>query len=510
MKAPLPKRPVIAIAVHQGFAIRLLLRTDIFRTLKAAAEKVVILAPNAEEPYFTQEFADDTVVLEQLDYDAYERYRRGSGIQLALELLRLFVLSNRGNLSAIRRRELRERPKVHGLLQWIRWWTIRPLVHLLRRSAVLRRGLMALESRWFAPETHRQVFETHRPDLLIVSSLGYWTHDAYLIREARRHGVPVAAVVLSWDNPSTKGMGGAHPDYAVAWTESMRQELECYHDFPRNRIFVGGIPHFDPHARQDPTPDSDDVLNRLGCVNDRRVLYFATASPTVYHGLNCEVIHALGAAITDGRLEKPSQLIVRIHPLYLGRRNKRGDGSQTEELRALVAKYSHVLLDVPASKSDRIGFDLPEDDSKRLRALLRRADVVITPFSTLMLEAALFDVPVITTGFETFNPALQDTNRAPERFPHLRRVLATGGTRQAHSAGELVEHVNAYLLSRALDSEGRRRLREQECGPNQGRAGEAIGEFLLSVAASPVERRLASGGGRRRGRLGPIASHWLT
>src|SRR5438045_2177392 len=54
------------LVAHSGFAARYLLRTDIYRGLREAGMKVVILTPNPGEPYFTEEFADEQTVLAPL------------------------------------------------------------------------------------------------------------------------------------------------------------------------------------------------------------------------------------------------------------------------------------------------------------------------------------------------------------------------------------------------------------------------------------------------------------
>ena len=64
----------ILIAVNQGFASRYLLRTDIFRVLRASGAKLVVLSPNGDEEYFKKEFEDDNVIVERMNIEAYKAY----------------------------------------------------------------------------------------------------------------------------------------------------------------------------------------------------------------------------------------------------------------------------------------------------------------------------------------------------------------------------------------------------------------------------------------------------
>jgi hypothetical protein len=70
------------------------------------------------------------------------------------------------------------------------------------------------------------------------------------------------------------------------------------------------------------------------------------------------------------------------------------------------------------------------------------------------------------------------------RFDHYRPVIEFGAARFARSAGEMAEHVNAYLDNPDLDREGRRRLVELQVGAP---LGESTGRILRTL------KRIASG-----------------
>ena len=71
----------------------------------------------------------------------------------------------------------------------------------------------------------------------------------------------VASVVISWDNLTSKGMGGISPDHAIAWNQSMKDELEQYHGVKPASIFVGGIAHFDDYYRHGATISREELLS---------------------------------------------------------------------------------------------------------------------------------------------------------------------------------------------------------------------------------------------------------
>lgn len=473
----------VFLVIPQGFASRYLLRTDIFRVLKASGVCIVIVTPNPDELYFRQEFEDDNVFIEKFEHTEYDTFYSPSRPQQFLQFVSLLTLNSAGDLAAIRRREARERAKLTGWKGQVWWWGARPIIWLLRNNRVLRRLLIRSESRFFVPDSHRKLFLQYQPDLVVVTSLGFWRHDAYMMREAQRHSVEVMSVILSWDNPSTKGMASATADHVIAWTENMKQELVEYHDVEPDTIFVGGVAHFDTHFSKRSPIARPELFEQTRLDPHRKLILFGTASPTVYSDLNLSVIEAIGQAIQENRLAHPCQLLVRLHPIYLGRGITRADESRVEQLRNLASKFPYVFLDIPEARSQQLGFDMPSSDMHRLRAMLENADVMVNVYSTLMLEACIFDLPIVNAGFDTFNEKLQGKNSCVERYPHLRRVLSTGCARTAHNEEELIELINTYLNCPTLDSEGRALVVTNECGSNQGTAGSAIARYILSLFA---------------------------
>jgi hypothetical protein len=120
---------------------------------------------------------------------------------------------------------------------------------------------------------------------------------------------------------------------------------------------------------------------------------------------------------------------------------------------------------------------------------MRAADVLVNMFSTMNIEGALLDKPLVNVCYE-LTKAPPAWARHRERYDirsdaaehHNMRIIDSGGTRIAYSPQELIEHVAAYLADPSLDAEGRRRIAEREGGPFQGTAGRAIADYIIHSA----------------------------
>jgi hypothetical protein len=459
----------IFMVVHQGFVARFLLRTEVLTALRDAGTRIVVLTPNHKEPYLRDEFRESGVALEPLRASISVVMR--SRLWLLLYYLRSYTLGAVAATPALQQKyagargQQRSKNRAVDLL-------IHAALQVLWRSGMARRALLSLESLLFSPRLHRDLFERYRPDLVVATSPGWFVADALLLREARRSGVATAVAVLSWDNPTSKGYRGARPERIIAWSERMADQVASHHDYPRDRVEVCGVPHFDPYRRDGVLWSREELCSRLGLDPTRRLVVFATSSPG-HHSHNLEVADAVAREVADGSLGAPAQLVVRVHPIYF-----RPDHlTPIDGFRELTQRHPHVLLDIPEVLSDRLRCDVPGSDNLRLGSLLKNCDVLVNVFSTTTLEAFLLDKPVVLVS---------PSGHAFAEYAHIRPVAEGNAALIADTPAAVVAHIRTYLREPALHSEERRRLALEECGPSDGMAGERIARRLLKQMGTVV------------------------
>jgi hypothetical protein len=476
----------IFLVVPHGFAARYFLRTELLQTLTVAECRVVILAPNSEERYFKDEFQRDGVLVEKLEVEKIAQYLKKSRVQSLLRQIRVFVLNADSDITTIDdlyRIYCQERSR-SGVRRKLRNVVLDASVWTLRRSRILRRMLTWLESTLYVGGFHHGLFDTYQPDLVVTSSLGYFRDDAYVMREARRHHVAVAAVILSWDNPTSWGMAGAFADYVVAQTDRMKEELIRLHDQRPSRIFVEGIACFDHYYHPELLPDRDTFFSKMGLDPRHPLILLATQSPNIFPW-NADLIKLVARAIQDGRLPKECQLLVRLHPLHLRHRDgKPLYGHLMREYEQVQQEHPFVVFNCPASLSSQLEADMPRSEMIDVACMLRYADVLVNHFSTIAVEGCLHNLPTINVGYDPGDPKkktqLKHSSALAERRTHNQRLIQAGGVRTAHREEELLRAINAYLKDPDLDAEQRAAVAAVEGGPYPGSAGRHIGERLLS------------------------------
>lgn len=475
----------IFLVIHSGFAARYLLRTEILPVMKQAGIRIVILTPNAEEDYFQKEFSAPGIHIEKLQSDSCSKYLRGSKVQQLFRRIRMQTQGQpeKNRSIEITRTLLRDSARTRNPAKWLVLKLETLLVNLLSRINILRSLLIWLESKLFTGHFHRSLFEKYAPEVVVTTSLGYWHPEEYLMREAKYHGATVIPVVLSWDNTSSYGMAAVRPDHVIAWTDTMKDELITYHDMISENVYVGGVAHFDLYHHIEGLMSREKLCHLLGLDMKRKILFFATKSPNTYPW-NLDIVELIGHAIDTNQFVDECQLVVRLHPIYGRYRDgKRVYQDEIARYEGLQERFPFIAINEPRVLSSTLSLDSSRDEMILLGSLLHQASVLINLFSTVAIEASIFDLPMINVAYEG-DPRLKQKLRysisLDEAQAHNQRVVQTGGIRMARSPEALIDMINVYLSDSSIDREGRQRIRLNECGPNPGTAGKRIGRFLAS------------------------------
>ena len=482
------KQNTILIPVNQGFAIRYLLQTDIFVELQRAGNRIVILVPNPLESSLTPFKQFDNVIFETYRETACYDFLQQSKIEKQLALIRLFTLNAQADITTIKgihnawTKDFLRKPSIKKKLTVK---IVNFIVYLTRRIRLLRDFLLWIEQRLFSPALHRDIFESYKPNLLIVSSLGTFDYDQFFMREAYNNKVPVMSILLSWDNTTTRGMPGAYVNHVVAWTDIMQQELIELHDIPKRDIFVGGVAHFDHYYKDKVLLDRHKLFAKLHLDTNKKTIFFITKSPNCYPW-NADIAEIILRAMRQAKITASCQLITRLHPIYYRKKNNTYVfQSFLDQFMQLQQKYPELVINEPEIISKTINYLMPEDEISILASILKHCDLAINIFSTVNVEACVFNKPIINICFEgTAYPGPEKARyeiSMDEAQTHNQRIVKSGAIKMARNDKQLVELINEALAKPTADATNRQHIVQTECGPFQGNAGEKIAQHITRL-----------------------------
>jgi hypothetical protein len=461
-----------ALVVPHGFAARMFLRSTLLPELLERCEHVGIFAPRPAIPRLRSELPGGRFSFHALR----SRERR---IDTVAEFIRLFF----ADWALTPTRQIRERE------EWARnrWRRLLwPAHRRLGRSALWRRTWYDAEN-WLLPDPyHRPAFARLEPDVVVTATPGVVVSDIRLVRRARASGVPSVTFTQGWDNLTSKTIIGARPDELIVWNERMLDEAVELHGFSAERVTVTGPPHFDPYVRRTGWIDRADFLRSLGLDPAKRIILYAT-SPQRYFTDSIAVADLLIQANESGRFGPDVQLVIRLHPQVIL-------GKDADDLGAWERFRGRAYVDMPRGATGLVG-DYTPDGTAHIAQLLDASAVTINVASSISIDAAIFDTPVVNLRFDAApgRPYLKSVRRQYDT-DHYQQVVRTGAVRIADSPEQLIDEVCRYLADPSHERAERAELVRGLCYRADGLAGARVAEAIARIGA------------RRRSRANPEAS----
>ena len=210
-----------------------------------------------------------------------------------------------------------------------------------------------------------------------------------------------------------------------------------------------------------------------------------TKSPNCYPW-NADIAEMILRAIRENRFVEPCQLVVRLHPIYFRRQNGRFTFQYfLDRYDTLKQQYNELVINKPIIASNDFNYSMPKEEINLLATILKHSSSVINMFSTMNLEASIFDIPIVNVCFEGNSytgPTKARHNIAmDEAQTHNQRVVKTGGVIMVRDESQLIEGVNKSLQEPGSGREGRGRIKKEECGPSPGYAGGNIANYILGL-----------------------------
>jgi hypothetical protein len=195
-------------------------------------------------------------------------------------------------------------------------------------------------------------------------------------------------------------------------------------------------------------------------------------------------VEALAKLVSSDALDEPSQLLIRLHPSHF-QDKPRIFAEERERIFALEKQYPNVHVVKPVALGGSLGYYSGEDMDEK-SSMMAHSDVLVTVYSTMVVETAVHDTPIIAAVIDVpggwnkkgkFSLSLKEIGNWPT---HKRFRDARAG-RVAQNQDELCDILNAYLKNPSLDAAERRKFIEDEITFTDGTSGKRTAEYILKI-----------------------------
>lgn len=313
-----------------------------------------------------------------------------------------------------------------------------------------------------------ELFNKYKPDLIFATHLYGW-FDALLLSEGRRREVSSIGMPAGWDHLD-KYFLPFQVDKLLVPSEQVKDMAIKFQAYKPENISLTGYTHFDFIVDKSLLLPREELMKSLNFpVNAKLIIYI---SGSAYCPDEPDIIETMLKWMDEGKFGSEDVRLV-IRP-YAGGRTK--DREIEDQKFNRFENHPRVVF----YKREFWG-DI--EKSAYFVNLLHHADLVISIYSTAILEAAIHDRPLMALSFDGYKvQPFEKSIRRFEEFDHFKAVLDTGAVKIARSFEDLFSFTQGYLNNPSLDAEGREVLRQEVCNNPDGKSSERIFKALVSEA----------------------------
>jgi hypothetical protein len=326
-----------------------------------------------------------------------------------------------------------------------------------------------------------QLLREHKPDHVLSTmlslSLKYTpSDDLPMVLAARKLGIKVSTLIQSWDNLSTKPT--VLPEWVdkyFTWSHEQTRELcERFPHVQKNKVMAVGSPQFDFHVQDAIMVSRKEFLTELGLDAGKPYILIGTGTPKTIPDEIDKVINLIRLLLP---LYPDMQFVIRLHPKdYSNRLDIYKD--ELPRLRTMVQKTNAAM------HMDEGGFMPPLEFYRDQVNVLRHSELVLNSSSTLTVDAAIVDKPVICLAYDLITDEKFPLGRAYvySQSDHYKKLADSGGVWVVRSKDECLEAMKQYLENPELHREKRRELAELVTLMPAGNAGKRLADKLYEIA----------------------------
>lgn len=352
------------------------------------------------------------------------------------------------------------------------------LARLARWFGFTSHGIIRFMERFGHDEAFSKLIDEEKPDAVVFSNM--IPSDLECLKEARRRGIPLILAVASWDNPTSKGPLTVIPDFALVWSTEMKQEMAQCHDLPAELMAIVGVIYFENYFAPERLMPREEFCAKIGVPPETRIIQFATGDSSIIR-CNQPFLRLLQRIIAEQPFEHPCHLLVRVSPKDIYSLYKEFEG------------LPHTTIQYPLGEGSAYGrhswIPLAEEDYERA-STLKNTDVLLTCGSSIILDAACFDLPVVNLAYDCGLdlPPWLSVKRF-FRYVHAQPVEQENATWMVNNDNELRAALAECVNHPEIRREERRRLLLRAVTHTDGKTCERWLDAVTAYLAAGAPRR---------------------
>jgi len=444
----------IFIPIFQGVEARNVLRTDVVKKiLEYGDSRVVFFVSSSDKKnYYEREFGNN----DNMIFEVFNDYKP-SFLERFLGILKVHAFRSKtmDNKRLLELEKSKNSVRYYRSLIWNRFMS-RPLIRYILRF---------LDYYFVRKEHFRYFFEKHHPDLVFLGHL-FGDTEVAMLREAKRRSIPSVGLVNSWDKLTSRCMLRILPGYLFVPNGITYEEANAYHDVPYQSIVITGAPQFDMYFNRK-FVSRDQFCRSLNIREDYKIILVCPIGKT-FSTSDWRILELLEKFYLEGKIPTKLHFVVRFPPNDI-----------VEEKKPLDAKlFTFQKPGIRFSNKRGVDWDFSESDLDSLGNSVASADLIIPFWSTMNIDGAILDKPLIAVDFDIEGGVIIDGSFYQYQSVHYKKIKETGAVTVVKDPDMFCKAINYYLEHPDYHRQERYFMVKDQLYRMDGKAGEYIASLL--------------------------------
>lgn len=453
----------ILLVVNNAFLTRSFLRSDLLHYLKKGFKKVVVLAPPTKVEQYKARYQRDNAIIESIPE---------SNLSIAGKILCKFLkfsIPSRTTKIFLMMGLFR----VKGGPEISTHWLFFPFLFIswhLARYRFWRQILRKIFQSFKVDPNCLAVLQEHQPDVVFArySLTALDNFNLKLFKAAQKLNITTVGMIFSWDNLYTKVSAAVQADFSIAGNELSKREAVRLVGIREDSIEVTGLPQFDFYFKKELLMARAAFFETTGLDPKKKLIIF---------GMGADHIDPEHFLDYFSRLAKKQlrdvQFYIRPHP-------------KAKLSQEIIDRFKHdqnIIIEPREDCVEGRDFEFKENDEQFLFNLLHHAQVLITYYTTLMIEGCVCDTPVINLNYSGGLKVnyWHSIEKAGEH-EHIKQIEKNNCGRWVNNDEELLKEIKIYLAHPERDCEGRQKTVKEQVYFADGFSSQRISRFLIKIA----------------------------
>ncbi len=443
----------IFITITRGLVVRNILRNQAFEILKKQKDlRIIVLVLNIYNikppAYLNEELGAENVIFEFVPNFTVSRIQRG------FKILTNYLVFTKNS-----KQYIAERPEASKRTGELSFFFLSLIFWPLSRFNFLKKIARRIDLLIYKNKDIALLFEKYSPDLIFSTAIQSGM-DFDILKEAKKRKIKTISMPKSWDNLD-RLLFRVEPDIFLVQNKIMKEQTVKLQAIDDKKIKITGFPQFDIYK------ENVLISKKEYCANkklDPELPILFLGSEGLWSAADDKVFEEIVLCREKGEI-KNCNVVIRPHFSTVFR-------NAYERLRP----YKNVCIDDNFRKSEFFGdkWDPTREDQINLTNLLYHSSALVTFASTLALDIACFNKPIIAVCYGVNFKDGKDVTGKMYETGHYDEVMKIGASIQVYSNDELVKAINRSLENPYLKQEEVKVLQENMCGTPDGKSGERI------------------------------------